>query len=209
MDTSVRFGVMRRDPRGPVVYRCECSSTLSAAEWRREHALTIRSGRARETARSVAIPAKSASSARGDRPDDSRTTDQDAVASPQRAAGPKCASRPAAGTADVSAARLVADGADPRRSPSSPPRSETPTNFDLADFAPTRSPTRGAPPRRECSSSVLKATRAGLLEFRWKLLCPLCRGPARALDDAGDVGRTRTATAATSISPPTSSALSN
>jgi class 3 adenylate cyclase len=33
----------------------------------------------------------------------------------------------------------------------------------------------------------LKATRAGLLEFRWKLLCPLCRGSDKGLQTLADV----------------------
>ncbi|HYO63872.1 MAG TPA: DUF5939 domain-containing protein [Pyrinomonadaceae bacterium] len=32
-------------------------------------------------------------------------------------------------------------------------------------------------PRREVLELFLRATRAGLLDFRWDLLCPLCRGP--------------------------------
>jgi class 3 adenylate cyclase len=44
--------------------------------------------------------------------------------------------------------------------------------------------------RRDVLTACLHATRAGLLELRWQLLCPLCRGAAassRTLDAAGKV----------------------
>jgi hypothetical protein len=41
--------------------------------------------------------------------------------------------------------------------------------------------------RRSVLELCLKATRAGLLEFRWKLLCPLCRGSDKGLQTLADV----------------------
>jgi class 3 adenylate cyclase len=43
--------------------------------------------------------------------------------------------------------------------------------------------------RRDVLAACLQATRAGLLDLRWQLLCPLCRGPAatgETLDAAGN-----------------------
>ena len=41
--------------------------------------------------------------------------------------------------------------------------------------------------RREVLELCLAATRAGLLDFRWELLCPLCRGSADAPPSLGDI----------------------
>lgn len=41
--------------------------------------------------------------------------------------------------------------------------------------------------RRSALELCLRATRAGLLEFRWKLLCPLCRGSGAGLTTLADV----------------------
>lgn len=41
--------------------------------------------------------------------------------------------------------------------------------------------------RREVLELFLAATRAGLLDFRWELLCPLCRGSADASPSLGDI----------------------
>ena len=45
--------------------------------------------------------------------------------------------------------------------------------------------------RRETLELCLDATRAGLLELQWELLCPLCRGAASVETRLGDVAGTR------------------
>jgi class 3 adenylate cyclase len=42
-------------------------------------------------------------------------------------------------------------------------------------------------PRRDVLQLFLKATRAGLLDLRWELLCPLCRGAEQSAETLGDV----------------------
>ncbi|HEX8499464.1 MAG TPA: DUF5939 domain-containing protein [Pyrinomonadaceae bacterium] len=42
-------------------------------------------------------------------------------------------------------------------------------------------------PRREVLELFLKATRAGLLDLRWELLCPLCRGAGHSAEALSDV----------------------
>jgi class 3 adenylate cyclase len=42
-------------------------------------------------------------------------------------------------------------------------------------------------PRREVLELCLRATRAGMLDLRWELLCPLCRGPQQSATALGDV----------------------
>ena len=42
-------------------------------------------------------------------------------------------------------------------------------------------------PRREVLELFLKATRAGLLDLRWELLCPLCRGAKQSAETLRDV----------------------
>jgi len=41
--------------------------------------------------------------------------------------------------------------------------------------------------RRDVLELFLHATRAGLLEFRWDLLCPMCRGPQQSAETLRDV----------------------
>ncbi len=41
--------------------------------------------------------------------------------------------------------------------------------------------------RRDVLELFLHATRAGLLEFRWDLICPLCRGPQKSAETLRDV----------------------
>jgi class 3 adenylate cyclase len=42
-------------------------------------------------------------------------------------------------------------------------------------------------PRREVLELCLRATRAGLLDLRWELLCPLCRGAARSVPTLSEI----------------------
>lgn len=42
-------------------------------------------------------------------------------------------------------------------------------------------------PRRDVLELFLKATRAGLLDLRWELLCPLCRGARQSAEALADV----------------------
>jgi class 3 adenylate cyclase len=42
-------------------------------------------------------------------------------------------------------------------------------------------------PRRDVLEIFLRATRAGLLDFRWDLLCPLCRGPKQSGKSLKDI----------------------
>jgi class 3 adenylate cyclase len=42
-------------------------------------------------------------------------------------------------------------------------------------------------PRREVLELCLRATRAGLLDLRWELLCPHCRGAQQSAESLGDV----------------------
>ena len=52
-------------------------------------------------------------------------------------------------------------------------------DFDIASFRPYALADAWGRRRRDVLELCLRATRVGLLEFRWKLLCPLCRGAAR------------------------------
>jgi class 3 adenylate cyclase len=42
-------------------------------------------------------------------------------------------------------------------------------------------------PRRDVLEIFLRATRAGLLDFQWDLLCPLCRGPKQSGKSLADI----------------------
>jgi class 3 adenylate cyclase len=61
--------------------------------------------------------------------------------------------------------------------------------LDVARLRPYHLADRWGLERREALELCLHATRAGLLELRWELLCPLCRGPSsveRSLDHVTD-----------------------
>ncbi len=60
-------------------------------------------------------------------------------------------------------------------------------DIDVAQFRPYELADRWGMSRRAVLELCLKATRAGLLEFRWKLLCPLCRGSREGLTTLADV----------------------
>lgn len=45
-------------------------------------------------------------------------------------------------------------------------------------------------PRKEVLTLCLLATRAGLLDFQWDLLCPACRNARESVSHLGDVGQT-------------------
>jgi class 3 adenylate cyclase len=61
-------------------------------------------------------------------------------------------------------------------------------DLDLAAIRPYALAAEWGMSRRVVLEACLHATRAGLLEFRWNLLCPLCRGPAESESTLGDVG---------------------
>jgi class 3 adenylate cyclase len=44
-------------------------------------------------------------------------------------------------------------------------------------------------PRRDVLEICLRATRAGLLDFQWDLLCPLCRGPQESSQALRDISK--------------------
>ena len=84
-------------------------------------------------------------------------------------------------------AKLVADGADEALAARLAELIERGDALTLARLRPYALADLWRAPRRAVLELCLYATRAGLLDFRWELLCPLCRGAEHAPGSLGDV----------------------
>jgi adenylate cyclase len=82
---------------------------------------------------------------------------------------------------------LVAQGASPELVQRLADHLERADDFDLAGFRPYGLADLWGWPRRTMLELCLLATRAGALELRWKLLCPLCRGARTSETTLSDV----------------------
>jgi hypothetical protein len=85
------------------------------------------------------------------------------------------------------AERLIADGADSSMVSRLTATIEHDDDSAVSGFRPDALADRWDAPRRRVLELCLQATRAGILEFRWKLLCPLCRGAADGVTTLADV----------------------
>jgi class 3 adenylate cyclase len=86
------------------------------------------------------------------------------------------------------AERLAADGADADLVARLSSTIAQGDDLAVAQFRPYAFADAWRVPRRGVLELCLKATRIGLLEFRWRLLCPLCRGSREGLATLADVG---------------------
>jgi class 3 adenylate cyclase len=82
---------------------------------------------------------------------------------------------------------LIAGGADPSLVSRLTATIEHDDDLAVSGFRPYALADRWHASRRKVLELCLHATRAGVLEFRWKLLCPLCRGSADGLTTLADV----------------------
>ncbi|MEP6920225.1 MAG: adenylate/guanylate cyclase domain-containing protein [bacterium] len=64
---------------------------------------------------------------------------------------------------------------------------EQAADFSLARISPYVLADEWNEPRRAVLEACLRATRAGLLDLRWDLLCPLCRGPQESESSLSDI----------------------
>jgi len=83
--------------------------------------------------------------------------------------------------------RLVEDGADARLAARLVETVEGGDELTLARLRPYALADAWGAPRRDLLELCLKATRAGLLDLRWELLCPLCRGAKQTAATLRDV----------------------
>jgi len=72
--------------------------------------------------------------------------------------------------------RLKADGAEPRIADRLALFIQQADDFALAKMKPYQLADDWNEPRRSVLETCLRATRVGLLDLQWELLCPLCRG---------------------------------
>lgn len=79
-------------------------------------------------------------------------------------------------------ARLARGGVDPRLGEQLIEVLRTGEELTLARMRPYAFAALWGVPRREALELFLRATRAGLLDFRWDVLCPLCRGAKSRAD---------------------------
>jgi len=73
--------------------------------------------------------------------------------------------------------KLLIEGAAPRVVENLIEFIEVADDFSLARIRPYALADQWSEPRREVLAACLMATRQGLLDLQWDLLCPLCRGP--------------------------------
>jgi class 3 adenylate cyclase len=83
--------------------------------------------------------------------------------------------------------RLLEDGADARLVARLVRTVEEGDELQLARMRPYALADAWGENRREVLELSLRATRAGLLDLRWELLCPLCRGAADSAETLRDV----------------------
>ncbi len=83
--------------------------------------------------------------------------------------------------------KLVVDGADPRLAARLCETVEWADELTLARLRPYALADAWGTARREALELCLKATRAGLLDLRWELLCPICRGAQQSAETLRDV----------------------
>jgi class 3 adenylate cyclase len=83
--------------------------------------------------------------------------------------------------------KLVKDGADSRLAARLCETVKSADELTLARLRPYALADAWGAPRREVLELCLRATRAGLLDLRWELLCPHCRGPQQSAETLRDV----------------------
>lgn len=88
---------------------------------------------------------------------------------------------------DTLRAKLVSDGADERLAAWLCETVESADELTLARLRPYALADAWGAPRREALELCLRATRAGLLDLRWELLCPVCRGAQQSAETLRDV----------------------
>jgi class 3 adenylate cyclase len=83
--------------------------------------------------------------------------------------------------------KLVGQGADSRLAARLCETVGSADELALARLRPYALADAWGAPRREVLELCLRATRAGLLDLRWELLCPVCRGAQQSADSLRDV----------------------
>ena len=83
--------------------------------------------------------------------------------------------------------RLLSDGADPPAVDRLIEFIQQADDFALARIKPYELADDWDQPRRVVLETCLRATRAGLLDLQWDLLCPLCRGPQESGSSLRDI----------------------
>jgi class 3 adenylate cyclase len=88
---------------------------------------------------------------------------------------------------DAIESRLIAEGITPGIARRLTDFVEHADDFSVSRIGPYVLADDWGEPRRAVLEACLRATRAGLLDLRWDLLCPLCRGPQESESSLSDV----------------------
>ena len=88
---------------------------------------------------------------------------------------------------DAIEARLVTEGVMPDVARRLTDFVQHGDDFSVSRISPYVLADNWAVPRRAVLEACLRATRAGLLDLRWDLLCPLCRGPQESESSLSEV----------------------
>lgn len=83
--------------------------------------------------------------------------------------------------------RLIAEGVEPEVARRLTDFIQHGDDFSVARISPYVLADNWDLPRRAVLEACLRATRAGLLDLRWDLLCPLCRGPQESESSLSEV----------------------
>ena len=83
--------------------------------------------------------------------------------------------------------RLLAEGTPPVVATKLTEFIQTADDFSVARISPYVLADDWHEPRRAVLEACLRATRAGLLDLRWDLLCPLCRGPQESESSLSEI----------------------
>ncbi len=84
-------------------------------------------------------------------------------------------------------ARLVAEGVQPDVARRLTDFVQHGDDFSVSRISPYVLADNWGAPRRAVLEACLRATRAGLLDLRWDLLCPLCRGPQESESSLSEI----------------------
>ncbi|HEX8149160.1 MAG TPA: DUF5939 domain-containing protein [Pyrinomonadaceae bacterium] len=184
-----RFGVVRRYRSGPVE-ELRVAAELSEREGGGTHLVYDVRVRARGALGRAVVPLRVGRAGARRFAEVFRRYDRLALDEQVQTAEPARANRLGASAStllDSLLAKLVGEGADSRLAARLRETVESADELTLARLRPYALADAWGAPRREVLELCLRATRGGLLDLRWELLCPVCRGAQQSAETLRDV----------------------
>jgi class 3 adenylate cyclase len=181
-----RFSVRRRFLRGPVA-ELRVVAELEPQDGGTDLAYEVRAV-PRNLLGALAIPIQIGRRSARRFDETIRRYDEEASSTAQAPAAPR--SQLTAGgkqRLDRSSKALIDEGQEPQLVRQLAETIENGDDLELAHMRPYRLADRWGADRRAVLELCLRATRAGVLDLHWDLLCPLCRGPQESTSRLVDV----------------------